>query len=70
MQKAQAEVRINDLKAESASYGGESLDIINESLQSMEEESLVLASRIKEFGNVNMMAPEMYVGGIRKLAEM
>ena len=60
VQKAQAEVRINDLKAESASYGGESLDIINESLQSMEEESLVLASRIKEFGNVNMMAPEMY----------
>ncbi|MGC8662355.1 MAG: AAA family ATPase [Candidatus Micrarchaeia archaeon] len=60
IRRSQFEVRLGDLKAEVSMYSNEKIDLIEGKIDEMEREAMLLSDKIKELGNVNLKAPEMY----------
>ncbi len=59
IKRSQTETRINDISAELSAYT-DVIAKIDSPIAEMERESNVLEVRLKELGNVNMKAPEIY----------
>jgi len=59
LKKSQAEVRLNDMKAEMAAYT-EQITPIEQSVAEMQKEADITTAKISELGNVNLKAPEIY----------
>ncbi len=57
--KSQTETRLSDIKAEFASYENP-VEMVNGKIEDMEAEANLLSLRIKDLGNVNLRAPEIY----------
>ena len=57
--RGQTETRLSDIKAEFASYDGD-IETVNGRLEDMEAEANLLSLKIKDLGNVNLKAPEIY----------
>ncbi len=68
IRKVQTETTLNDLTADLSVYK-ESVEIVNASVQEMERESAVLNSKIKDLGNVNLRAPELYADKAKDVEE-
>ncbi|MFP3289269.1 MAG: AAA family ATPase [Candidatus Micrarchaeota archaeon] len=60
MRRSQLEVRLGDLRAEISVYANEKIEILNGKIEEMEREASVLSEKLKELGNVNLKAPEIY----------
>lgn len=61
--RSQTETRLSDIKAELSSYEDKA-EVVKGKIEDMEAEANLLNLRIKELGNVNLKAPEIY--GIKK----
>ncbi|MGC8479431.1 MAG: AAA family ATPase [Candidatus Micrarchaeia archaeon] len=59
IKRSQYETSFADISAELSSYK-EEITPITGNIPDMEKESIVLSSKIKDMGNVNLRAPEMY----------
>jgi len=57
--RGQTETRLSDIKAEFASYDG-NIETVNGRLEDMEAEANLLNLKIKDLGNVNLKAPDIY----------
>ncbi len=58
--RGQTETRLSDIKAEFASYDGEGIGTVDGRIEDMEAEANLLNLKIKDLGNVNLKAPEIY----------
>ncbi|MFP3215103.1 MAG: AAA family ATPase [Candidatus Micrarchaeota archaeon] len=69
MRRSQLEVRLGDLRAEISVYANEKIEILNGKIEEMEREASVLSEKLKELGNVNLKAPEIYKEKEKDVAE-
>lgn len=57
--RGRSETRFNDLSAELSTYG-QGIAVVKGKIDEMESEANILESKIRELGNVNLKAPEVY----------
>jgi len=69
MRRSQLEVRLGDLRAEISVYANEKIEMLNGKIEEMEREASVLSEKLKELGNVNLKAPEIYKEKEKDVAE-
>ncbi|MDE1860545.1 MAG: chromosome segregation protein SMC [Candidatus Micrarchaeota archaeon] len=59
IERGRSETRFNDVSAELAAYG-QGIALVKGKSDEMESEANILESKLRELGNVNMKAPEVY----------
>jgi len=69
MRRSQLEVRLGDLRAEISVYANENIEMLNGKIEEMEREASLLSDKLKELGNVNLKAPEIYKEKEKDVAE-
>ncbi|MEM0200962.1 MAG: chromosome segregation SMC family protein [Candidatus Micrarchaeaceae archaeon] len=68
IRSSQYETNFADLTAELSTYK-EKIEVLQENLNEMEKESTILSSKLKDMGNVNQKAPEMYAERLKEVEE-
>ena len=68
VRRSQTETRLGDISAELAAYG-EGIELIKGDYEIMEREAGVVDARLRELGDVNMKAPELYEAKKRSVDE-
>jgi len=69
MRRSQLEVRLGDLRAEISVYANENIEMLNGKIEEMEREASLLSDKLRELGNVNLKAPEIYKEKEKDVAE-
>jgi len=69
MRRSQLEVRLGDLRAEISVYANEKVELLNGKIEEMEREATLLSDKLRELGNVNLKAPEIYKEKEKDVAE-
>ncbi len=69
LRRSQLEVRLGDLRAEISVYANEKIELVEGKIEEMEREALIISDRIKELGNVNLKAPELYEERAKAVSE-
>lgn len=68
IRRSQYETSFADFTAELSTYK-ESIDILQGNLNDMEKEATIISSKLKDMGNINLKAPEMYSERLKEVEE-
>jgi chromosome segregation protein len=68
IRRSQYETSFADLTAELSTYR-EQIEVITGNINDMEKEATVLSSKLKDMGNINLKAPEMYSERLKEVED-